>query len=805
MSTAVNTGGTAAPGRDGGVRGYGRWLVVERGFDLARAGYHETIFTVGNGRLGTRGSLEERHPGALPGTYLAGVFDANDSPVVDLVNLPDWLHTVVRVDGLRLDVASAEVVEHERVLDLRTGLLSRDTVFADAAGRRTRLRTLRLASMADRDLCALRVEVTPLDHDADVVVETGIDADRRNLDRLPHHPDGLQQPPHRRWDKWARSTHLTVTGRGFTSDGVGHVDTTTIESGIRVAYASIVLPVPPVQAAGRRQLVAHEGVAERLELRVPAGRTSRVDKLVGVATSRDPGGDGVHAAEPHERAAATVRRHRDGGFDGAARASAAAWERLWRDSEIRVDGHAKDDLALHFGVYHLLIAANPDDPTVSIAAKSMSGEGYRGHVFWDSEILLLPFYLFTQPRTARSLLAYRHHTLPGARAVSAEHGTRGARFAWESAATGREECPLWTPDGKDRFWTRDEELHVSADVAYAIGRYVAVTGDERFLLDAGAEILFDTARFWVSRLEDRGDGTLGLSEVMGPDEFHSHVAENAFTNRMVRWHLDEAVAVFRRLGERAPQRLAEIAAGLGLAPDEVDGWAEAAARIRVAAPGGAGVIEQFEGYFGRRELAIESWDGHGMPRYPPGYHHFNLEDTRLLKQPDVVMLHYLLPDDHPLEVQRANFEYYEARTLHKSSLSPAIHAIVGLQVGDPAMAVRYFERSAYVDLDDNQGNTVEGMHIAAAAGTWQIAVHGFAGMQVLDGRLTFAPRLPQRWERLRFTVQWRGHAVEVDLGGSRRTFTLRAAPGTTETVLVDGAEVVLLTDEPATVDTAHTA
>ncbi|MGH8918374.1 MAG: glycoside hydrolase family 65 protein, partial [Actinomycetes bacterium] len=207
------------------------WSIVEQGFDPALAGYHETIFTVGNGRLGTRGALEEGHSGALSGTYLAGVYDAYDSPVVDLVNAPDWLHTVVRVDGMRLDVATAEVVEHERVLDLRTGVLHRSTVFADPGGRRTRLRTARLASMADRDLCALQIEVTPLDHDAEIVIETGIDAHRRNLDRLPHYPDGLRLPPERRWDKWARSTHLTVAACGFADDGAAHVVADTIGSG----------------------------------------------------------------------------------------------------------------------------------------------------------------------------------------------------------------------------------------------------------------------------------------------------------------------------------------------------------------------------------------------------------------------------------------------------------------------------------------------------------------------------------------------------------------------------------------------
>lgn len=769
------------------------WNLVEHGFDRDRAGYRETVFTVGNGRLGTRGSLEEGHLGALSGTYLAGVYDAHDSPVVDLVNVPDWLDTEVWVDGTRLDVDGAGIVAHERSLDLRTGLLHRSTTFADGAGRRTRLRSVRMASMADRDLCGLRVEVTPLDADADVVVVTGVDGHRRNLDRLPYYPDGPDLPPERRWEKWARSVHLDLRGLGFAADGTGFVHADTIERGTRIAVA---VAVTADRTADRlTDQVEGERVTRRLEFRVAAGDTVTVDKLAGFATSRDPG----RPDAPEVRAAATVTAHAAEGLDAAVRASTGVWEGLWRDGGPEVVGHAKDALALRLGAYHLLIAANPDDPTVSIGAKSLSGEGYRGHVFWDSEILLLPYYLYTRPEAARSLLRYRHHTLPGARALSAEHGTRGARYAWEAADTGREESPRWTPDGRDRFWTREEELHVSADVAYAVAGYVAVTGDEGFLLDAGAEILFETSRFWVSRLEERPDGTLGLSRVMGPDEFHSHVAENAFTNRMVRWHLTEAVAVHRELAAAAPAGLAAVEAAIGLDPGEVPAWAEAAGRIREPVVRRDGVIEQFDGYFDRTDLPIGSWDDNHMPRYPEGYHHFNLEDTMLLKQPDVLMLMYLLPDEYPPAVQRANFEFYEGRTLHKSSLSPSIHAILGLQVGDPTMAVRYFERSAYVDLDDNQGNTAEGMHIAAAAGTWQIAVHGFGGMRMLGGRLTFAPRLPERWERLRFTVRWRGDPVRVDLGHDESSFLLDAAPGTAREIVVDGVAVPLVAGEAVSV------
>ncbi|MFP5020478.1 glycoside hydrolase family 65 protein [Pseudonocardia phyllosphaerae] len=766
------------------------WTLAEHGFDPARAGYRETVFTVGNGRLGTRGSLEEGHLGALSGTYLAGVYDAHDSPVVDLVNCPDWLDTEVWVHGVRLDVDSAEVVEHERVLDLRTGLLHRSTTFADRDGRRTRVRSLRLASVADRDLAGLRVEVTPLGHDADVVVVSGVDAHRRNLERLPLYPDGLDLAPQQRWDKWARSTHLDVRGVGFHGDGTGWADVRTIERDVRVAYAFTVTTAPQPERATDQ--VGAERAGRRCEFRAAAGEAVTVDKLVGVATSRDPGVSG----DPGERARATVTGRT---FDDAVRASTAAWGEQWRDADIEITGHAKDALALRFGAYHLQIAANPDDPTVSIGAKSLSGEGYRGHVFWDSEILLLPFYLFTHPEAARSLLRYRHHTLPGARALSESYGTRGARYAWEAADTGLEECPRWTPDGKDRFWTREEELHVTADVAHAVGEYVAVTGDEAFLLDAGAGILFETARYWVSRLDERPGGRLGLDDVMGPDEFHSHVADNAFTNRMVARNLTDAVAVHERLSRTAPERLAVIVAELGVDDDEVAGWADTAARIVDPVVRPDGVVEQFTGYFDRLDVPIESWDENDMPRYPAGYHHFNCEPTMLLKQPDVLMLMYLLPDEYDEAARRANFEFYEERTLHKSSLSPSIHAIIGLQVGDPSMAVRYFERSGYVDLDDNQGNTADGMHIAAAAGTWQIAVHGFGGMRVLGGRPTFAPQLPERWERLRFTVRWRGDAIRVDLGHDASTFTLDAAPGTSLTIVVDGAEVTLRAGEPVTV------
>jgi kojibiose phosphorylase len=767
--------------------GADEWVVEESGFEPGRANFFETVFTVGNGRLGTRGSLEEGHRGQLSATYLGGVYDSHGVPVIDLVNTPDWLDTTVYVDGVRLDVDTCTVVSHRRALDLRDGLLSRTTVFEDGEGRRTRLETLRCASMADRRVCALRVEVTPENHAAEIRVETGVNGDRRNLERLPLYPDGTVFDPETRWEKWARAKHLRETARDDDGDAL-HLEMRTIDSGVDLGYAAATTFDPPAQQ--RSVVQRSERIAEATVHR--PGGTVRMDKLVAICTSRDPGATGTVC----ERCRAVLADYGGAaGFDRVVAESRSVWQRLWDECDCGVDGNARFTRALRFCVYHLLIAANPEDPTVNIGANALTGERYRGHVFWDTEIFMLPFYILTQPDAAKALLGYRHHTLPGARENSREYGTGGARYAWESADTGREECPQFTADGANRFWTREEEVHVSADVAYGLFRYVEATGDTAFLRDVGAEVLFETSRFWVDRVEPTDDGAAyGLRQVMGPDEFHSHIDDNAFTNRLVQWHLQQAVALYDDLRDQHSDTLDALASKLGLKPEERDRWHEVAERL-VGARVRDGVIEQFTGYFERDDVPITEWDDNNMPRYPKGYHHFNCETTQLLKQPDVVQLIYLLPDEFDEGVKRANFEYYEARTLHKSSLSPSIHAIIGIEVGDTTRAVQYFERSAFVDLTDNQGNSAEGMHIASAGGTWQILVNGFGGLRILGGRVTLNPWLPDEWEGIHFRLRWRGRPVHVAVDHENVELLLGGPAGGKEEVVVGGQVVPLTAGE----------
>ncbi|MFT3797396.1 glycoside hydrolase family 65 protein [Microbacterium sp.] len=776
------------------------WTIRQSGFDRDAANVYETQFTVGNGRLAARGSHEERHRGDVPGSFLAGVYDGHDAIVIDLVNAPDWLDTAVVVAGTRLSVDSCTVVSHERALDMSTGILWRSTVFEDAEGRRTRFDTARTASMRDRDLAVLRVEVTPLNHGGEVQLITGIDGDRTNMEALPVYPKGRTFTTEEKWAKWARSIHLETQGTVVTGDDVLELTTRTRGTGDVLAFAAALSVTP---AASRVETVrAADDVRRLVTVPVAEGETVRLDKVVAVRTSRDV--DAVPGEDLAARAIAAARAGREAGIDAIVADSTAEWAQLWAASDAEIVGDDELTTAVRFSIYHLLITANPDDPTVNIGAKSMSGEGYRGHVFWDTECVMLPFYLQTNPAMARALLGYRYHTLPGARRNAVDlYGKEGARFAWEAAATGDEECPTTTADGSERFWTREEEVHVTADVAYGIFRYVEATQDIDFLYDFGAEILFDTSRFWVSFVETDDDGSVHLRQVMGPDEFHSHVDDNAFTNFLVQWHLRYAADVHDQLAADAPDTLAALAAALGMDAGAPAQWRDVADRIVQGVANEHGVIEQFAGYFEREDVPVAEWDENDMPKYPEGYHHHNLEGTQLLKQPDVLELMLMFPEEFSHDVKLANFDYYEPRTLHKSSLSPSVHAKIGISVGDRTRALQYFTRSALVDLANNQGNTADGMHIASAAGTWTTLTGGFGGLTVDHGVLDFAPWIPPEWEAVRYTFSWRGLTLRVHADHDATTIEVSGPAGAELTATVNGRQTVLRAGESAVVPAAN--
>ena len=489
---------------------------------------------------------------------------------------------------------------------------------------------------------------------------------------------------------------------------------------------------------------------ERRELEVAVGQPYRLGRFVTVYTSRD-------TERPAEAAAEHLERLIAAGAEPLLTDHVAAWAERWRTADVEIDGDDVAQRALRFAVYHL-VAVDPEDERVSIGARALTGGSYQGHVFWDTELYMLPFYLYTQPESARSLLMYRYLTLPGARANARRLGWRGALYAWESAETGEEMTPpsVIAPDGS--VWAvlnGTQENHISADVAYAVWQYWEATQDERFLQDAGAEILLETARFWASRGEMGADGRYHIRHVIGPDEYHEDVDDSAYTNVMAQWNLERAVEVTRLMRARWPERWRQLVERIELDPEEPDRWSEIARIMYTGFDPDTGLFEQYRGFFGLEPIDLAAW----APRNAPMdvlLGRPRTQRSQVVKQADVVMLLYLLWDRFPPAVREANFRYYEPRTGHGSSLSPAIHALVAARLGDMDLAARYLRQAAEIDLADNMGNASGGVHAAALGGLWQAVVFGFGGLHFTPAGPALDPRLPPGWHGLRFPVQWRG-------------------------------------------------
>jgi trehalose/maltose hydrolase-like predicted phosphorylase len=470
-------------------------------------------------------------------------------------------------------------------------------------------------------------------------------------------------------------------------------------------------------------------------------------------------------------------------------AHAAAWGQRWLASDLEIEGDEVAQRAVRFAVYHLNSAANPEDPHVSISARGLTGEAYLGHVFWDTEIFLLPFYSLTWPEAARALLRYRSHTLAGARAKAARLGYRGALYAWESADTGEEATPEYAygPDGHlIPIRCGSQEQHISADVAYAVWQYWLATEDVPFLLEAGAEILLETARFWASRATLEDDGQYHLRGVIGPDEYHEQVDDNAFTNVMAAWNLERGLAVADLLRTRWPEHWLALKERLGLAEAELRQWPTVAAGLCVPMDARSGVLEQFAGYFGLDQIDLMQFE----PRRVPMDVVLGPERTRtsqVLKQADVVMLLALLPERFAPAIQATNFGYYEPRCGHGSSLSRSVHALVAARVGQMDLAMRYFREAAVIDLEDTTRTGGGGVHMAALGGLWQAVVLGFAGLRLQPEGISLDPVLPPSWESLAFRVQWRGRRLRVHIaGGAPAQVTVRLEHGAPVPIAIGG-------------------
>jgi kojibiose phosphorylase len=727
-----------------------RWQLEIEGFDRGLEPSIEAVAALVNGYLGTRAAVEEGSPVSRPGTFIAGVFNTPakpqvpelEAPIPEMVVAPDWAQVRISVGGAELRLDQVELLSQRRVLDLRQGVLLREWRVRDAAGQVTSLRSLRFASLAERHLCVQALSLTPENYRAPVRLEALVDARVANENH---------------------TRHLATTGIRPVNGGA-LLTARTVQSGYLLAYASQATlngwsATAPDDPQRLQRFLAEGAILQSWEWLAEPGHTYELQKIVVIVTSRE-------TPEPATRAGVLLQLATEAALDQLLVAHAAAWAERWESCDIELDGDDEIQREVRFALYHLVGAANPHDDRASVGARALTGERYRGHVFWDTEIFVWPFFLYTHPLTARSLLMYRYRALAGARAKARTMGYRGALYPWEATDTGDETTPPFVinPAGERlAILTGIEEHHIAADVAYAVHQYRQAAGDEIFFRECGAEIMLDVAVFWASRAVPGEEGRYHIQKVIGPDEYHESVDDSAFTNMIAAWCLRQGLAIADEFQRTMPAHWQALAARLGLGEAELARWRQVAGGLVTGFDPGTGVFEQFAGYFQLDEYDLSDHDT-AVATLDVKLGWAKLQTLQAIKQADIVMLIYLLWDSLAPGVREANFRFYEPRTTHDSSLSPSIHALVTARLGHITLAERYLRQAARIDLDFSRkgwAGATGGVHIAALGGIWQALVFGFLGMRPQAEGVRFDAHLPPHWERLCAPVEWRGRRLRI--------------------------------------------
>jgi len=454
------------------------------------------------------------------------------------------------------------------------------------------------------------------------------------------------------------------------------------------------------------------------------------------------------------------------GFDSLADEHIKKWERRWHDKNIEIKGDGLCDRALRFNIYHLLSANSEYNMLGSIGARALTGQGYRGHVFWDSEVFMLPFYAQTEPELARRMIKYRYDRLDGARKAARQRNLKGALFPWESGTEDRDVTGKYAKDADGSYMlmdTMEYEQHISADTAYGVYTYWSNTGDLETMFKYGLEIIFETARFWGSRAEyNERKEIFEIRHVTGPDEFHPNVDNNAYTNEMAAWNLEYAYSIYYEFNDKYPEKVSETARKIKLSKSEVDSWKDVFESMYIPESKKTGVIEQFDGYFQKPHMNIKSYNRHFMPEVPKLKSYADFANYQFIKQADVLLVLYLR-DKFSREQVEKNYKFYINRTLHQSSLSHSIHALLAAKSGDRCRAYAFFLYASEADLKNRHNNTDGGMHMANAGGVWLSAVNGFAGIKLTGGEIKIYPRLPGNWKSMSLSLKWQSGILRFEI------------------------------------------
>ena len=724
------------------------WKVVEEGFDPAYSRVSESVFSLANETMGVRGCFDEGGSiDSLRGAYTNGVYDFEPIPrsyrgIIDrthfLIPSAEWLMTRIALDGETLDLGRVLFRNFRRELDMRAGTLRRSFIWQTASGKELRLSFLRFLDMTRRERAYQRVSMEALNFSGSVEFTSFLSF-------------GVM---HESFQKCYWQEGRVEAGQGRMA-----LQSRTLRSGQELFAGALVSLPENAQAHTEKQSASLSAV-----LSLKQGEEVAVDKRVVILFNGQADGElwesGQKALNESEKVS----------LDAALQAQKEDWAAYWRTSDIQIEPSGKDTGAavaaeqqgVRFCSFQLRQTYNGGSMRHNIGAKGLTGEAYNGHAFWDTEACCLPFYLFTDPAAAKDLLLFRYNTLPLALERAKMLDCEGACFPL-ATINGQEACSLWQHASL--------QLQPSTAVAYGIWHYVAVTQDEAFLWDYGVEMLLQIARFLASRVEKGSrTGKYGFFGVMGPDEFHMMVNNNAYTNYMGMRTLSFAAQALERMQREKPGAYAALKEKTALDENEMERW-QAIARQMYIPMDENGLIEQHDDYFNLPHTDIDAIPISQFPLYDH-WSYDRIYRSDMIKQPDVLIMLYLYNSSFTEDVKRVNYEFYEPRTIHESSLSPAIHSILAAELDKMEEAESFFGYATRLDLDNYNRNTREGLHITSIALAWINIVYGFAGLRSDGGQLRFSPRLPARWTKLTFSILYRGRVIRVGMDGEKTSFVL---------------------------------
>ena len=749
-------------------------------------GEAETVFCLANGYLGMRGTDEEGRPASEDATFINGFYETR--PIVygeEAYGYPETGQTMVPVtdcklirlivDGEVFDLPSADIIDFRRTLDMEAATLEREVLWARPSGKRIHVRSKRFVSFHNRHLAGIVYEVNSLDDEADIVISSEIVNQQPSLSSKgdPRRSQGFAGDvfvpvAHEQHDRRIMLCHRTAESGMTVACGIDHrIDThspysyeaTADENQGRVVFSIDAEPDRPIKLV-KFMAYYHTETIPLDELRTRV--TWSLDR--------------------------SMRR----GFDDMLERHRKYVDKFWRSSNIEIGGQPALQQTIRWNLFQLMQASGRVEGA-GIGARGLTGGAYEGHYFWDTEMYVLPFLIYTAPSIAKSLLMFRYNQLDKARKRAHELGHRGALFPWRTI-NGNEASAYWAAS--------TAQYHINADIMFALQKYVNATGDEDFIEHYGAEMLVETARLWVDLgcYIDNGGRKFCINGVTGPDEYTAIVNNNLFTNLMARENLRYAIATVENLRDEKPEWLDYLVGRTGLKLEEIDEWREAAEHMFLPYDERAGIYEQDDSFHNK-----EVWDFENTPedKYPLllHYHPLTLYRHQVIKQADNILALFLLGREFTLEEKRANFDYYDPLTTGDSSLSVCIQSIFASEIGYDEKALEYFNYAAVMDLGDVAGNVKDGAHIASIGGCWMALVYGFAGMRDYDGVIRFRPRLPGEWECLRLPLTVRGQDLEVDIRPDGTTYTLRQGDGLA--IFHEDQEVRLVQGKPVFVKSSN--